>query len=50
MILYVTCTCTMYIGRLFVHTVEAPIKDAPNKGHDSEHQKVTFLYIVPVHF
>ena len=27
---------------LYVYTVEPPIKDAPNKGHDSEHQKVTF--------
>ena len=26
-----------------LYTVEPPIKDAPNKGHDSEPQTVTFL-------
>ena len=33
----------MKIIILYATTVEPPIKDIPNKGQDSEHQKVTFL-------
>ena len=38
--LAVSCACNIQYTIYNVYTVEPPIKDAPNKGHDSEHQKV----------